>query len=146
MGNNAIKIDHVFAVHKEPLKTALKPRTVSLEGGEDDAITLGNIVVSPLVLNKIPSKRDSDSEENTSKYIVPALRQRKVLHSTNQRSILGSMPCSRNIQGNQKQDILFRGPSIGEMPIELIPSDEVEPCFRTPCNYLYNSNQESKLT
>ena len=60
MGNNTIKIDHVF-VYKEFLKSTPKPRTVSLEGGEDDAITLGNIVVSPLVLNKIPSKRDSDS-------------------------------------------------------------------------------------
>ena len=39
MGNNAIKIDHVFAVRKEPLKTAPKPRTVSFQGGEDDAIT-----------------------------------------------------------------------------------------------------------
>ena len=113
-----------------------------------DAVTLGNIVVSPLVLNKIPSKRDSDSEENTSKYIVPALRQRKVLHSTNQRGILGSMPCSRTIQGMQKP--AFRDPSITrivieEMPANLIPSDEVEPCFRTPSNY-YKFSQKSKLT
>ena len=45
-----------------------------------------------------------------------------------------SQGATRNIQGSQKPDILFRDPSIGEMPIELIPSDEVEPCFRTPCN------------
>ena len=34
MGNNAIKIDHVF-VDKELLKSAPKPTTVSLKGGED---------------------------------------------------------------------------------------------------------------
>ena len=112
-----------------------------------DAITLGNIVVPPLVLNKIPFKQDTDSEENTSKYIVPALRQRKVLHSTNQRGILGSLP-SRTIQGMQKP--AFRDPSITrivieEMPANLIPSDEVEPCFRTPSNY-YKFSQKSKLT
>ena len=55
MGNNAIKVDHMF-VHKDILKGAPKPRTASVEGGEDDAVSPGILVVSPLSPSKVLSK------------------------------------------------------------------------------------------
>ena len=88
MGNNAIKIDHLF-VHKEFLKSAQKPRTVSLKGGEDDTVTAGILVVPPLLSSKTSSNQETRYENKMQKYVVPALRHKKIMCATEQRGVLG---------------------------------------------------------
>ena len=120
---------------------------VCLAHPPNDTDTASTLVVPSLLPSKIFSRREAGYGKTMQKYVIPALRQRRVSHSTNQRGILGSLP-SCTIQGMQKP--AFRDPSITgivieEMPANLIPSDEVEPCFRTPSNY-YKFSQKSKLT
>ena len=88
MGNNAIKIDHLF-VHKEFLKSAQKPRTVSLKGGEDDTVTAGIFVVPPLLSSKTSSNQETRYENKMQKYVVPTLRHKKIMCATEQRGVLG---------------------------------------------------------
>ena len=88
MDNNAFKIDHVF-VYKDFLKSTPKPRTVSLKGGEDDMDSTCALVVPSLLSSKILDNREARYESKMQKYVVPALRHKKIMCATEQRGDLG---------------------------------------------------------
>ena len=71
MGNHAIKIDHVFAVHKEILKSAPKPRTVSCEGRVDDVI-MPSYVPNIIASSKKVTPEKEVWESGSRKYVIPA--------------------------------------------------------------------------
>ena len=73
----------------------------------------------------------------TSKYIVPALRQRKETQNIHQRVRWNGTTQSENevntlnTFGRQfKNSFVLR---FGKMSFDSFPQDEVKPCFRTPC-------------
>jgi hypothetical protein len=140
MGNNAIKIDHVFE-NKEILKSAPKPRTVSLEGGEDDADTTGTLVVPPLLSSKISSNRETRYESKMQKYVVPALRHKKIMCATEQRGILGVKPVPYATEGRwsyalpiERNNIITNNSFVCSIAPQIVPQEKVKPMFRTPCH------------
>ena len=84
-------------------------KSVSLRFGNclGDTVAIATLVVSSLVPSKIFFKQEVGYENKMQKYVVPALRQRKVLYSTNQKGILGHVP-----RADRKEDIRpnFRTP------------------------------------
>lgn len=73
------------------------------------------------------------NQGKTEKYVVPVLHQKRkehaaVVHGTNQ----AVHQASKFYQGNEKMPYIFNE----EIPIQIAPTDEVEPKFRTPCRYV----------
>lgn len=57
-----------------------------------DTVTLCTLVVPPLLSSKISSNRQTCYENKMQKYMVPALRHKKIMCVTEQRGILGVKP------------------------------------------------------
>ena len=79
-----------------------------------DMDNTGALVVPPLLSSKISANREARYESNMQKYVVPALRHKKIMCATEQRGILGVKPVPYDT---------------------LVPHEEVKPTFRTPCQY-----------
>ena len=74
----------------------------------------GALVIPLLLSSKISDNREARYESKMQKYVVPALRNKKIMCATEQRGILGVKPIPYDT---------------------LVPQEEVKPTFRTPCQY-----------
>jgi hypothetical protein len=100
---------------KKSARCRSKPRTVSLQGREDDKVLYTSI----------------HNSVEVARYVVPARRKKQanVLHSNNQRTELGSSYAN---YGKEARTIF-----VADVPMQqLVVPEEIKPTFRTPCNYI----------
>ena len=110
---------------KKSARPKSKSRTVSFQGRVDD-----------MPLSIFCNDRLQAAYE-TSKYIVPALPQRKKTQNIHQKvrvnrtaNVRSEVSAKSNEFGSQRTNSLLQ---FGKMAFEIFPHHEVEPCFRTPC-------------
>jgi hypothetical protein len=84
-----------------------KPRTVSIQGREDDA------VLSTAIINSL----------KVARYVVPARRRDKELQTV------------IDIEASESSKNLSQV-MVGLNPVAITSADEIEPRFRTPCRFL----------
>jgi hypothetical protein len=92
---------------KKSRRRRSKPRTVSLQGREDDE------ALSTVIDNSIKA----------APYVVPARRR--------EREVQAIPICSAKKDASQFAHVM-----VGSIPVQSTPADDVEPRFRTPCTYL----------
>jgi hypothetical protein len=92
---------------KKSTRSRSKPRTVSLQGREDDAAL----------------SAANDNSVKVAMYVVPARRR--------EREVQPTLVCNAKKDVSQLAHVM-----VGSVPVQITPSDEVEPRFRTPCTYI----------
>jgi hypothetical protein len=94
---------------KKAARRRLKPRTVSLQGREDDEALSSNSTA--LHATEKQPRVGIVSQRDMAKYIVPARREMKRAHAILVHTNIGMAP-------------------------KIAPPEEVKPTFRTPCTYI----------